>query len=234
MKPDELSIVITGTSRGLGRQLVEAYLQRGWTVFGCSRGTCDLHADRYEHHEMDVADERSVVNLFAAVRKGGKPLYALINNAGIASMNHALTTPLSTIEQVYRVNVFGTMLCCREAGKQMLLQGNGRLINFGSVAVPYALEGEAVYTSSKAAIESYTRVLANELGDNGVTVNAVSPNPIKTDLIAGVPEEKMTALLNRQAIKRYGVFEDVLNAIDFLLRPESSFITGQTIYLGGP
>jgi 3-oxoacyl-[acyl-carrier protein] reductase len=234
MDPFGQSIVVTGSSRGLGRQFVETYLERGWTVFGCSRGASDLRHARYTHFEMDVADERAVVNLFSHVRKSGKPLYALINNAGIASMNHVLTTPFSTMQQVFQVNVFGTMLCCREAGKQMLLRGDGRLINFGSVAVPYGLEGEAVYTASKAAIESYTRVLARELGANGITANSISPNPIKTDLIAGVPEEKMTALIHRQSIRRYGQFEDVLNAVDFLLRPESGFITGQTIYLGGP
>ena len=232
MDPSALAMVITGTSRGLGRQLVETYLERGWTILGCSRGSSDLQHARYSHFEMDVSDERAVVNLFAQVRKCGKPLYALLNNAGIASMNHVLTTPFSTMEQVFRVNVFGTMLCCREAGKQMLLRGEGRLVNFGSVAVPYSLEGEAVYTSSKAAIESYTRVLARELGPNGVTANSISPN--QTDLIAGVPEEKMTSLIGRQSIVRYGLFEDVLNAVDFVLRPESNFITGQTIYLGGP
>ena len=77
-------------------------------------------------------------------------------------------------------------------------------------------------------------MLARELGPNGVTANSISPNPIKTDLIAGVPEEKMTSLIGRQSIVRYGLFEDVLNAVDFVLRPESNFITGQTIYLGGP
>ncbi len=234
MNPTDGSVVITGTSRGIGKSLVETHIDRGWTVFGCSRGPSDVRHDRYTHFELDVSDEPAVARMFAAVRKCGKPLYAVMTNAGIASMNHALTTPVSTMRRVLDVNVIGTMICCREAGKQMILRGRGRIINFGSVAVQYSLEGESAYTASKAAVEAYTRVLANELGDNGITVNSVSPNPVKTHLIAGVPEEKMTALVNRQAIKRYGTVEDVLNAIDFIMDPASDFITGQVIYLGGP
>jgi 3-oxoacyl-[acyl-carrier protein] reductase len=234
MKPSEASIVVTGTSRGLGLQFVNTLLGRGWNVFGCSRGPSEVKHERYQHFEIDVADEKGVVHMFAAVRKSGKPLYAALNNAGTASMNHVLTTPFETMKKLFAVNVFGTMLCSREAAKQMVLRKQGRIINFGSVAVPYSLEGEAVYTASKAAVEAYTKVLAREMGDYGITCNSVSPNPVKTDLIAGVPQEKMTRLINRQSIKRYGEYEDVLRVVDFLLDPANTFTTGQVIYLGGP
>lgn len=234
MKPNEASIVVTGTSRGIGLQLTSTLLERGWHVFGCSRGPSDVRHERYQHFEIDVADEKGVVHMFAAVRKSGKPLYAALNNAGAASMNHVLTTPLETMKKLFSVNVFGTMLCSREAAKQMVLRKQGRIINFGSVAVPYSLEGEAVYTASKAAVEAYTKVLARELGDHGITANSISPNPVKTDLIAGVPRDKMQRLINRQSIKRYGEFEDVLRVVDFLLDSANTFITGQVIYLGGP
>ncbi|NNL30780.1 MAG: SDR family oxidoreductase, partial [Gemmatimonadetes bacterium] len=109
----------------------------------------------------------------------------------------------------------------------------GRIVNFSTVAVPLALEGEAAYAASKAAVESLTRVLAKELGSMGITVNAVGPTPIDTDLVRGVPEEKIQALVARQAIGRLGRYEDVTNVVDFYLRPESSFVTGQVVYLGG-
>lgn len=228
------TIVITGTSRGIGLQLVHTFLDRGWRVFGCSRGPSDVSHSNYQHFELDVADEKAVVNMFGAVRRAGRPLYALLNNAGSASMNHVLTTPVETMEKLFRVNTLGTMICTREAAKMMVLKRRGRIINFGSVACSYALEGEAVYVATKAAVEAYTRVVARELGEYGVTVNAISPNPVKTDLIAGVPEAKMTALVNRQSIKRYGEYLDILQVIDFLLHPDTTFTTGQTIYLGGP
>jgi 3-oxoacyl-[acyl-carrier protein] reductase len=234
MNPSEASIVITGTSRGIGLQLTNTLLERGWWIFGCSRGPSEVRNERYRHFEIDVADEKGVCHLFGEVRKSGKPLYAVLNNAGTASMNHVLTTPFETMKKLFAVNVFGTMLCSREGAKQMVLRKNGRIINFGSVAVPYSLEGEAVYTASKSAVEAYTKVLAREMGEHGVTANAVSPNPVKTDLIAGVPQDKMQRLINRQSIKRYGEYEDVLRCVDFLLDPANTFITGQVIYLGGP
>ncbi len=106
-------------------------------------------------------------------------------------------------------------------------------MNFTTVATPLKLEGEAIYAASKAAILSMTEVVARELAPLGITVNAIGPTPIETDLIRSVPKDKMDSLLARQAIKRFGTFEDVANITDFFLRKESAFITGQNIYLGG-
>lgn len=226
-------IAITGTRKGIGLYLVEQYLERGWTVVGCSRGASDLKHDRYKHYELDVADERAVAKMMQDVRRSFGRLDALLNNAGIASMNHALLTPASTMERVFATNVFGTFLFCREAAKLMGRKNHGRIVNFATVATPLKLEGEAVYAASKAAVVSLTEVLARELAPMGITVNAVGPTPVPTDLVGSVPEEKMTALIARQAFPRYGTMEDVLNVCDFYLRDESDFITGQTLYLGG-
>jgi 3-oxoacyl-[acyl-carrier protein] reductase len=157
----------------------------------------------------------------------------LINNAGVASMNHALLTPISAVEEVTRTNFVGTFLFCREAAKLMRRRQFGRIVNFSTVATALDLEGEAVYAASKAAVESLTRILAREFAPLGVTVNAVAPTPVKTDLTRGVPEEKLQALLARQAIRRYGTAGDIINVIDFFIRPESDFVTGQVLYLGG-
>jgi 3-oxoacyl-[acyl-carrier protein] reductase len=101
------------------------------------------------------------------------------------------------------------------------------------VAVPLKLEGEAVYAASKAAVISLTQILAREFADLGVTVNAIGPTPIRTDLIRGVSPEKLDALIERQAIKRYGEPRDVIQVIDFFVQPTSDFVTGQVIFLGG-
>ncbi|TKA97169.1 SDR family oxidoreductase [Cereibacter changlensis] len=226
-------IAITGTRKGIGRFLAEQYLERGWTVVGCSRDASDLSHERYSHYNLDVADEQAVASMMQDVRRKHGRLDALLNNAGIASMNHVLLTPASTLQRVFATNVMGTFLFCREAAKLMGRRKFGRIVNFATVATPLKLEGEAVYAASKAAVVSLTEVLARELAPMGITVNAVGPTPVPTDLVGSVPEAKMTALIARQAIPRYGTMEDVLNVCDFFLRDESDFVTGQTLYLGG-
>lgn len=230
---DAKTIAITGTRKGIGLFLAETFLERGWTVVGCSRGASDLDHPSYSHFELDVSDERAVVKMMQQVRRTHGGLDALLNNAGIASMNHALLTPGSTMERVFQTNVFGTFLFCREAAKLMGRKKFGRIVNFATVATPLKLEGEAVYAASKAAVVSLTEVLAREVAEMGITVNAVGPTPVPTDLVGSVPEEKMTALIARQAINRYGTMDDVLNVCDFFLDDRSDFVTGQTIYLGG-
>jgi 3-oxoacyl-[acyl-carrier protein] reductase len=226
-------LLITGARKGIGRGLVEYYLGRGFRVFGCSREASDLAADRYQHIIADVGDEGSVKHMMSAIRTACGRLDFLLNNAGIASMNHFMLTPATTLERVLKTNVEGTFLVTREAARLMQKRKFGRVVNFTSVAVPLKLEGESVYAASKAAVISLTEVLARELGPLGITVNAIGPTPVRTDLIRGIPEKKMDALIARQAIARYGEIDDIANVVDFFLSPRSGFVTGQVVYLGG-
>jgi 3-oxoacyl-[acyl-carrier protein] reductase len=226
-------MVITGTRKGIGRYLVDYYLARGWLVAGCSRAEFDDAPEGYRHFCLDVADEKAVQRMVRSVAEEFGHIDALVNNAGIASMNHMLLTPLATVQNIFSTNVFGTFNFCREVAKVMLRAKRGRIVNFATVATPLRLEGEAAYAASKAAVESFTRIMAKEVASYGITVNAIGPTPVATDLIKGVSKAKMQALLNTQAIKRLGSFEDVANATDFFLREESDFVTGQVLFLGG-
>ncbi|NGP60487.1 SDR family oxidoreductase [Paenibacillus thiaminolyticus] len=225
--------VISGTSRGIGRHLAHHYAAVGHRVVGCSRVAPDWTMDNYDHFVLSVDDESSVKAMFSTVRKKYGRIDNLINNAGIASMNHMVLTPMDTVTRIFSTNAFGTFLFCREASKLMMKSRYGRIVNFTTVAVPLALEGETVYAASKAAIVSMTQTMARELGQYGITVNAIGPTPVQTDLIRSVPENKIQDLLNRQAIHRFGEHEDIANVVDFFLRRESGFVTGQTLYLGG-
>lgn len=225
--------LVTGTRTGIGRHLAEQYAARGHRVVGCSRSRPDWSVEGYEHYELDVADEPAVSAMFADVRKRYRRLDHLINNAGVASMNHALLTSVDSAKGVLETNVLGTFLFSREAAKVMKRARFGRIVNLSTVAVPLRLEGEAIYVASKSAVESLTGVLAREFAGFGITVNCVGPVPIETDLIRGVPSEKIEALVGRQAVARLGTCEDVANVVDFFIRPESSLVTGQVIYLGG-
>jgi len=225
--------LITGARKGIGRHLAQHYLAAGHVVVGCSRDASDLEHEHYRHFQADVADEKAVKPIFHHLLKVHGRLDHLVNNAGIASMNHSVLTPLSTVQQVFSTNVFGTFLFCREAAKLMHKHRYGRIVNFTTVATPLKLEGEAAYAASKAAVLSLTEILAREVATMGITVNAVGPTPIETDLIKSVPKAKMEALLARHPIARFGTMDDVTNVVDFFLSERSSFITAQNIYLGG-
>lgn len=225
--------LITGTSKGIGRYLSEYYIGVGHMVVGCSRGESDYENSNYYHYRLDVSNERDVIQMVKDVKKRFGKIDNLINNAGIAMMNHLLLTPLSALENAFKTNVFGTFLLLREVSKVMIKNNYGRIVNFSTIAVPLTLEGEGIYAASKAAVETLTRISARELASFSVTVNAIGPAPIKTDLIKNVDNEKIEKLLKKQAIDRFGRFEDVSNLVDFFIKKESGFITGQVMYLGG-
>ena len=226
-------VVVTGARKGLGKMLAEYFLSEGHYVYGMSRKRQSIEHSRYMHFTLDVNDEGGVVQMIRHIYKERGHIDILINNAGIASMNHFLLTPYETAQNIMNTNFFGTFLMCREVSKIMSKRKTGKIINFSSVAVPLNLEGELAYSASKAAVEQLTRVLARELAPNNICVNAVGPTPIATDLIATVPKEKIEKLLSRQSFNRLGKFEDVLAVVKFFASEEAHFITGQIIYLGG-
>lgn len=226
-------VLITGTRKGIGRFLVEHFVQKGAFVVGCSRQPAEWQLENYEHHLVDVADEARVKTMISAIGKKYGRLDIAINNAGVAAMNHVLLTPAASVDRILATNFRGTFFICREAAKLMQRRRYGRIVNLSTVAVPLLLEGEAIYAASKSAVVTFTQILARELAGFGVTCNVVGPAPIETDLIRNVPKDKIDLIIEQLAIKRLGRFEDVVNVIDFFVKPESDYITGQVIYLGG-
>ena len=230
---DREVVFITGTRKGIGRYLAQHFVRKGAVVEGCSRKEIDWQLENYTHHIADVADESEIKTIMSSIQKRHGRLDITINNAGIASMNHSLLTPASMVDRIMATNFRGTFIVCRESAKLMKKRRYGRIVNFSTIAAPMRLEGEAIYAASKSAVTTLTQILAREFADFGITCNVVGPTPIDTDLIRAVPKDKIDHLVQNLAIKRLGCFEDVANVIDFFVKPESGYITGQTLYLGG-
>lgn len=227
------TILITGNRKGIGRYLTEEYLKSGFNVIGFSRSNSDLKHVNYRHFLGDVACEKEVKNAVHQIVKEFNSIDILLNNAGIASMNHSILTPVNTVKQLINTNYIGTFLFSRECAKVMMRRGWGRIVNFTTVAVPLDLEGEMAYASSKSAVEKLTKILSKELGGKNITINCIGPTPVPTDLIKAVPKNKIDEIIHQQGIKRMGAPEDVKNVIDFFISDKSDFVTGQKIYLGG-
>jgi 3-oxoacyl-[acyl-carrier protein] reductase len=226
-------ILITGTRKGIGKELSNYYLSLGNIVVGCSRENGSISHENYRHHILDISDEMAVVNMVRNTKKEFGRIDILLNNAGVASLNHFMTTSTQTVSSLFNTNFMGTFTFSREVSKVMMKQKYGRIVNFTTVASALRLEGEAVYAASKSAVENFTQCAAKEVAPYGITINAIGPTPIKTDLIKGVPQKKIQELLQKQAIKRFGNIEDIENVINFFIDDKSDFITGQVIYLGG-
>ena len=233
--------VISGASRGIGKALSEHYLKCGDIVVGCARSTSDIAHKNYRHFILDINDEKAVVSMVRAAKKEFGKIDICLNNAGMASMNHILTTSYESAKRLVDVNFLGAFLLSREVAKVMISNKisnknsakSGVIINFSSVAAPLCLEGEAIYAASKAACENLTKTMAKELASYSIRVNAIALTPVQTDLIKAVPKDKIKALLEYQAIKRFGEFGDIINVVDFFISQKSDFITGQIITLGG-
>ena len=171
--------------------------------------------------------------MFLELRKKFKRLDILINNAGLASMNHTLLTPGNKVQEIFNTNFTGSFLLSRESAKLMKLNNYGRIINITSVGTQMKLEGEAIYTASKAALENLTISMSRELSNFGITVNAIGPTPYLSDLIRTVPNEKINNITDNLAFNRLTEFRDISNVTEFFISPDSDFITGQIIFLGG-
>jgi len=231
---DKQVMVITGTSKGLGRSLAEYYVKKGFQVIGCSRTSMDLSFDGYAHYSIDVSDESAVKEMFSQIEKKYNRLDVLINNAGKAAMNYALLTSLKTVQEIINSNFIGVFLCCREAVRLMQANRYGRVVNISTIAVPLNEAGTSIYGASKSAGEQFARVLAREVISYGITVNTLALSFVKDGNMAKYINEKaVKEALSKTIFNSALDLKDVTIAIDFLISPQSRAVTGHTLYVGG-
>jgi 3-oxoacyl-[acyl-carrier protein] reductase len=223
-------IVVTGASKGLGRDICERLVSRGMDVLGVSRNPEGLP---FESFSCDVSSITQVKALAQHVRASGRSVSGLVNAAGVASMNLALTTPMETSARIVETNLLGTIFCCQALGPFLVRNKGGSIINFSTIAVALALSGEAVYSASKAGVEGFTRAFAREMSGFNVRVNCIAPGPIATDLIKGVSLGQIESIVSQQIQRRPFSPSDVSDLVEILLDQRALSLSGQILNVGG-
>ena len=211
-------IIVTGCSSGIGFYLAESLSKSDYKVIGLARNE-PKEKYNFEFQICDVRNLISVNSFFSKIKKD-KDIYGLLNVAGVATMNLLVTTPEETISNIISTNLTGTIYCTKEMIPCFVKSKTGRIINFSSFAVKIGLQGESVYVASKAGVEGFTRSIARELAPFNVTVNCISPGPIKTKLTNKVPSSYIDKVIQQQIINKQCTKEDIFKSVKLILNLE--------------
>lgn len=234
--------IVTGASRGIGAEIARRLAADGFaTVVNYSSSASEAQAlvaqiiadgGQALAVRADVASADDVRNLFDTTEQQLGKVDVLVNNAGIMKTMPIVDTSDELFEQTFAINTRGTFNTLREAGKR--LNNGGRIINFSSSALALNIPGYAIYNATKAAVESFTHVFAKELRGRDITVNAVAPGPVATELfLSGKTEEQIQNFANMPPLQRLGQPEDIAQIVSFLAGPESGWINGQILRANG-
>lgn len=244
MKLKDQVALVTGGSRGIGRGIVKALAAEGAKVAFVYRGSKDA-AEKLEQeitqaggtakaYQVDVTDNAACQACVDQVIKEWSRLDILVNNAGIIKDQLFVTMEPDTWNAVVSTNLGGTFHFCRAVATQMAMrQRYGRIINLSSIAADYVNAGQCNYAASKGAINSFTRALAAELAKRNVTVNAVAPGFIETDMSEAIRNKAGDIIKKMIPMRRIGQPEDIAKVVVFLASADSSYMTGQVITVDG-
>lgn len=231
-------VLITGSSRGVGLELARHFINNNAIVIGISRQpNKNLEHSNYHHYSLDLSNPQSISDCFRKeIGRDFKTIDIVINNAAVMTSQYSMIMPLKNILDMVNVNLVAVFLVSRESAKLMRGKTPGRIINIGSMASSLEPVGDAVYAATKSAISTLANVMAKELSSMNITCNTVAITAIETDMLnshSDVAKEKISEIINSLPVPRIATVDDVVNVIDFFASEKSSYITGQTIYLGG-
>ena len=235
--------LVTGASRGIGRACAIALAEGGWAVaVGYRSGEAEA-AETLAGVEgaggkggtvhIDVADEASVAEAFGEVTSSLGPVAGLVNNAGVSRDGLALRYPTEDWDRTLQTNLRGAFLCSRMALREMLKTRWGRIVNVSSAVALRGNPGQAAYAASKAGVIGLTRSLAREVGSRGITVNAICPGFVETDMTGASTDRALQALIDATPLGRPGTAAEVAAAVRFLLSEEASYVNGAVLAVDG-
>lgn len=236
--------LITGSSRGIGAAIALRLAQDGFNI-----ALNDLNESMFENNDIiekiketgveceyfcaDVSNYNQCEEIVNAVKERFGGLDVLVNNAGITKDGLMARMSEEQYDMVINVNQKSVFNMMKLAGKIMMKQRSGKIVNLASVAGLYGNPGQVNYSASKAAIIGMTKTVAKELGSRGINVNAVAPGFIKTPMTDALTEEQRNMMLNLIAMKRYGLPEEIAGVVSFLVSKDASYVTGQVIEISG-
>ncbi len=240
---EKKTVLVTGGTRGIGKAVCKRLAADGYQVYLTYSSKPDLaeavcgqireSGGQAQSFALNVADWDAVDNFFATHIKNKVFLAALVNNAGITKDGLLVRMNRAQWEDVLAVNLSGTFVCLQQAAKIMMKQRFGRIVNMSSIAGQAGNAGQANYSASKAGVIGLTKTAARELASRGITVNAIAPGFIETDMTAVLPEGVREHYLSQIPCGRLGSVEDIAGACSFFCSPESGYVTGQVLGVNG-
>ena len=228
--------LITGASRGIGNSVALEFKDKGYSVIGTATskdGAENLNKNGIEGYVLDLSSKDSIEEFWSSLEESGRNISVLVNNAGITRDNIVLRMSDEEWEDIMSVHLYGTFQLSKKALKMMLKSKWGRIINISSASASIGNRGQSNYAAAKAGVEAFTKSLAKEVGKRDITINAVAPGFISTDMTKNNDGVNSEYLIKEIPLGRFGEPEEVANLVYFLCSPDSSYITGQTIHING-
>ena len=235
----EQTVLITGASRGIGLEIAKFLKDLGYRVIGTSTNSVGVQlidqtlASRGMGLEMQIDNDESVAEAFSKIEELEELPCILINNAGITADNLIMRMSIEEWSSVIDANVNGLYRVTKPLVRQMMKGRWGRIINISSVVARMGSPGQTNYVASKAGLEGFTRSLAMEVASRGVTVNAVAPGFIATDMTGALTEDQTKIMLDRIPLGRMGEADEIAATVSFLCSESAGYITGQTLQVNG-